>query len=496
MSHDENKGVPAGRGLALLLLPALVFPLGYVVTAEFFSAYALEYLLLTAVSMVACAFLLPVLRRPFIEELPVVLLLVVFLVAYYFKFYLMVLRPDLVYLLPLRMDRNFIFDATMIRVYATTTWAFVAFCFSSMMFCVLSGPYSHRQHQLQPTIFAMHLSFALALILIVVSSLLVVRFNIVMGLPGQALPFRLGGLIVYLRTITIPVLLVLITWGGFQLRHKWWPLIGGVTMMVYGVSDMLLRTTKGKLFFLLMAMSFLWLLQGNRVRVMHVVRALIAAPFMIVAFQLIGDARFVRHNYTGSMLEAVTTAAAMQLESISVLGFFSTISAAIERVLMRLSGSDLLVALVAYNAEQIEWRIWEVLLRPRGFAGYLTVDIFGAPAELIHVFGLAPSLVGFFYIIGGNALVLLGISVFTITILWLWRKLVLSNLGSKVVSQVFLLMFVLNVAIDGVLDRAIMHQLPVYIFSLVLCECLWWVGRTRIRIRGFAVTGQRGGGTP
>ncbi|MDQ7839385.1 MAG: hypothetical protein RDU59_12935 [Thermodesulfobacteriota bacterium] len=482
-----------GRSSSLRWLLAFLFPVGYVLTMNFFNDYALEYFFLTAVSLVACFFLFSVLKRPFIEHLPVWILFLVFWGAYYLKFYLMIIDPDLVYLLPLRVYDYFVSDEILLRVYTTTTLAFSTFCFISGTACLLNKKHRPQEQPAKPSVLSLYLSLTVALVLIGVSSLLTFGFDIVMGLQKQALPFRLEGLIVYLRLITIPIILILIIWGGFRLRRKSWTLLGTVVLILYGISDMLLRASKSTLFFLLIALGLLWLLNGGKIRAYHMGFGLIVGSFSLLLYPFIMALRIAQHSYPDNMIAALSTA--MRSEILGSSSLLSMLGATLDLILMRISGSDILMALVAYDAEPLGWRTWEVLTGPRGFAGHLTVNVFGAPPEIIDAFGLAPSLVGFFFTIGGDWMVLLGMGLFTYTVLWAWRKLADSGLRSKIIAQVFLLMFVLSMAIDGVLDRAILHQLPVYVVTLFLCEWIMRLSDASGRRNRLQATNVPGGST-
>lgn len=458
---------------------ALTFPIGYMVTLYFFHDYTIEYFLFTVIAFLACLFLLSVLNGPFILRFPIWLLLLVFLIVYYMKFYLIILRPDLVRLLPMQVYTHIVSDEVLIRTYATTTWAFVAFSGAAWMFRSTRRSFWSRQEQRKPTKLSMGLAVGGAMVLITASSLFVYATDMIMGGLGQELPFRLGGMVAYLRIITIPVMLVLIMWGtsGAMQRGS---AMGAVLLAVHGISDMVLRTSKGTLFFALIAAGFLWLLQGKKIRSHHVMLGLIAGVLVLFLYPFAMDLRFVlRSNYAYNLSTAVSIAFLMRVGQPSLANLFSTLTTALEYIVMRLSGSDILAALVAHDAEAVGWRIWDVLTGPHGFAGHLTVDVFGGPAELVGASALAPSLVGFFYVVGGDLVVFLGMGIMTIAVLWFWEKLAVSNLRSRVVAQVSMLNIVLMMAVDGLLDRAIVYKLPVFAASVFLCECIIRLGDAR-----------------
>ena len=110
----------------------LIFVGGYIATFYSFEQVALEYLGLTMLAIFACCLLLLRLKPPLVNKLPIWLILFVFMVAYYLKFYLMVWNPEI---MPSGFLRQFYWmlnsPEILLDTYAAMTYAFVTFCLTS-----------------------------------------------------------------------------------------------------------------------------------------------------------------------------------------------------------------------------------------------------------------------------------------------------------------------------------------------------------------------------
>src|SRR6202521_5951248 len=120
---------------------ASLFLIGWLLTVGSFHGLSLEYTLLASLSLASCALLLLFLDGPLRPNLPIWIVLLVFLVNYYLKFYAIVLFPDILEtpgstgslgcIIPPAKDVLFF-------TYWLMTCAFVPFCLVAVPFAVSS----------------------------------------------------------------------------------------------------------------------------------------------------------------------------------------------------------------------------------------------------------------------------------------------------------------------------------------------------------------------
>ena len=108
---------------------------------------------------------------------------------------------------------------------------------------------------------------------------------------------------------------------------------------------------------------------------------------------------------------------------------------------------------------------------------FFTTEVMGYPPEAIHT--SAPSLVGWFYLVGGNVLVIAGVFGLTLALWIIWYQLPRSRLRCLAVAQALVATWILlGVAVDGVLDRAYLPALSC-LASVVACEWVTRLGKAR-----------------
>jgi hypothetical protein len=107
----------------------------------------------------------------------------------------------------------------------------------------------------------------------------------------------------------------------------------------------------------------------------------------------------------------------------------------------------------------------------------VTVDLFGfSPNDITAE---APSLVGWFFLVGGHTLVVVGLAGFTVAAYALWRILIRMRLRSLPVVQAIFLAQLFTQATEGMLD--ILISLPMLAWPASVAACEWLVRRAEAR---------------
>ena len=121
-------------------------------------------------------------------------------------------------------------------------------------------------------------------------------------------------------------------------------------------------------------------------------------------------------------------------------------------------------------------------LRPLGplsatsVTSFFTTEVMGYPAEAVH--SSAPSLLGWFYLVGGNLLVIAGVFGLTVAVWMMWRQLRILRLRCLPVAQALVASWILFVSVDGVLDRLYLPILSC-VLSVIVCEWVTRLGQRR-----------------
>ena len=417
----------------------LLFIVGYISTFSRFESCAVEYLGLTMLSVLACCLLLSVLSCPIRFALPVWLLLVVFAVAYYFKFYLIVYNPEIVESLWFP-HLYFVAESPgiLLKAYAITTCTFSIFCFTAWLFFVLT---SHIQKSIPET--ELNHRFILS-ILVWLIPILMMLTGCGMYITGVArmgascayLPFRLAGWMFYTRFVLIPGLLLLLVWCGDQAGLQKYSNLGITLLFLHGISELLLRSSRGVLLglFMLLVLFFVSACRMNKYRLILFITIII---FTVLVFPVISDYRYIRAaDKDISITKALEDSIAQQKET----SLAETLGRTSWNIVFRFIGIDSLLPILGVD------------FKPLGISSlfessterYYTNSVLRYPLSAEH--SSAPSLPGWFYLANGAYFAVIGVSCFIILTLIFWYILIRARLLCQPVAQaMFLYYFVFRV---------------------------------------------------
>lgn len=462
-------GLARRVGLGWRWLVIIVLIGGYAATFSKFGHWQVEYSALTLASLLACLLLLSVLNRPLEITAPVWLFLVLFLGAYYFKLYWMLNEPKIVSTVWFP-HLDWIVDSPEIVVsgYATTTYAFIAFSLTAWLCIVLAKPLraSSPKRRIHYVAVASHLQWVISFLMAVTSYLMYITGIAIMGAESVYLPFRLAGLIYYTRVALIPALLLLLIWCSDEADLRKYVRAGIILLCLHGLSDILLRGSKGALLLLFISLGFLFLVTGR----MTAPRAwfmISIGVLNILLWPLILNYRYLRDPTRGIIHTVVGAMGSVWQGEYPVS---EALSGMLTGVLSRFTGIEGLLASVGVGFEPIGFtKLFDPMVER-----IFTIEVLGYSRDAIH--GSAPGLLGWFYIVGGHYLAVVGSVSFVVLTWYFWCFLRKVRLICRPVAQALFLGLVFGLAMDGMLNYLGVGVVTT-VGSIGVCELLVRNGR-------------------
>ncbi len=141
-------------------------------------------------------------------------------------------------------------------------------------------------------------------------------------------------------------------------------------------------------------------------------------------------------------------------------------------LVLRLTGAGALLAITLRHVHPLGAAAWDAFWGPRSWTGYIDIEIFNISPRYVDYFGIAPSLVGLFYVVDGIAGAVVGCASLLTLTLYGWR--LLGKLGATLgpASRAVYLEIVLWVVIDGNATLQLAKELVVFSASLLLAYWL------------------------
>ena len=426
----------------------IFFAAGYLETYQFISANGGSYFfLLSLVALLSCLLLLRRLNGQILDTFPIYIMLIVFGVGYFLQFFILASDP----IAPtgqIIITRN-VTSFTYAEIYATTVLAFSAFCLTSY---ILLG--RHQGSETKPEVISLRTEDVASLVRLLFSLILPLEIILgyftwteqiaVMGAQNASLPFRLAGIIFYSRTTILPALILLLisTADQYHLRRSF--SAGILLFLLHGLADTLLRSSRSALVFTLLAIFFL-LAVSRRFTRRRFRLACAGVLLSLLLFPIITAYRYAR---TESGFSAFGSALKDGVVTVENNGTVSEIlSDTGYSLVFRLTGADSLLEIINRHPRQIG------LLHMNQVTDFFNDYVMNIDGDSVTTY--APSLVGWFYLVGGNAFVLAGIIAFVTGVQLLWNKLRSIRLQCRWVAQALFLVLFVYAASDGVLDHLV-----------------------------------------
>lgn len=467
------------HGLRWAILP--VFLLGAWATMAQLRPYGSEYLALALIATLACATLLGRLRAVTVGSLPVWVLLGAFILGYFIKFFVLVTiaeEPAAVTFMAVTPDRLVYASnpATAIETFRISVVGFTTFCLVAALLPMPSGPNRgpHERIRAEAVAGRVRLALSLGMVVLVATTAIAIALGaFVMGTAQEALPGRALGIIFYSRTIGLVLLTLTVMQLGLTTNRPAWTRAAVFLLFLFAVSEVLVRSTRGSLVTVALALALMIVivrgrLEKSAVRIFGALFALALALYPVIT-----QYRVLRRQTEGGTqmfadaLERATTDSTFGDLVLSGLASFLT----------RFMGVDSLLYLT--TSEHRMGMDGVLALNASGITlgGYFTHVVVGIPETWVH--SEAPSLLGWFLMVGGWWGVTAGLALYLLAGWWIWQQIWRSQLLIKPVLQVQFLLYWLLLSSEGTLDYTI-GQLPLVLVVAALLEVLLRWGGTSL----------------
>lgn len=300
------------------------------------------------------------------------------------------------------------------------------------------------------------LVFAGALLLI--STGLMAYFGI--GVLGQVtlerLPYRLGGIVYYSRTLFLPCLITHIMLIGARLKRLGGGTLSGLLLLgALGLSDTLLTTSRGAVLYYL---TF-WVLAAWTSKRMYGLRTQgsVKGLLVVLVFATVIATPYVsayRTSRAASSLDAITDSLREASARVGVVGSspMENVIMGLSHTIMRLTGIEML-AVYIYAGVIPSTEVLAAIVASGGTGPYTTHTIFGVPSNAAHA--VAPSLVGTLYLVGGSAFVVCGGLAMGAISCMLWKSIHRWIRGSAGLAQVMLMTSIIYYMTEGLLENGL-----------------------------------------
>ncbi len=449
------------------LIP-LIFIVGYVSTFLLFDEFSLDYFSLNVFSFLACCLLLTRLGPPLIKKLPIWIIFSYFLAFYFIKFYLLIIMPwDIPFTGAELLHQS---EELAIDVFETTSYAFIVFCVTAWFLLYFSRNLTFnatpKNIKYKPVVSFLKRTVP---ILMIMTGAVMYIFNIKAGI-NEYLPFRLAGWTVYIRAILIPALLLLLIYFGNEANQKKNVKLGIGLLFLHGISEVLLKTSKAGLLFPFLMLALLLIITRQMTK-KHMKLLVSIILITIILFPVIGIYRYTRASNTAvssSFGEAL-------LLSTEILSYSELMAIEVAGIIGRFVGVDFLTYIINAHFKPLYFE---------AFFGDSTIsdvmkEAMGVP--LWAQYGIAPGLLGWFYLVGGSSFVSIGIAGLTILVWLIWRGIAKAKLYCTPIAQTLFLFLLITICSEGMLLSQVYLQILVIGGSVSVCE--WMVRQYKIKKR-------------
>ena len=259
------------------------------------------------------------------------------------------------------------------------------------------------------------------------------------------LPFRLKGIVFYLRVVCVPIFILI----GISFLDHSNDVVGsraGISILILnGFADMFLRNSRSSLLLALLLLLFLLIANGVRLRMKEkaFLGLILVIGFLMVP--IMSEYRGVRMLQTLSQYETLVFLF-KKGESSWLLQF----TQGLKFVFFRMPGIESLWCQLALGARPLGIYSLDVINSTNGIAGYLTQVIHPLMNETNTL--LAPGFVGWLYLVGGAPVIFVGsMCVGFITVL-VWSVIDTVFIKISATAKAFLLWMLFLALTEGTLD--------------------------------------------
>lgn len=430
-------------GLRWVLL--FIFPVGWYFTQAYYK-YNPTYLISTLVATVSLGFLLLILGRSSRSVFALAIWIIVGIVVagYFVKFYWLSGLATIDGVVTDSFDNKTLALASMpdlmLKTYWVFTIGFVAFCLSAMLALILlevadgellnsslileDRAEDSLREKVRRLVIPLLIFTAVAMI-ISAGAQYVLGIGVA-GVQAQTTSYRLGGIIFYLRSISLPFFLLLILWLTDKFYLKKIFAVSLVLLLVHGLTQTLLTASRGALPGLFIPLVLIWILSGK----FNFSRKLLTVVSLVVVLllhPLISNYRMARIGGNASDLSGAissSTEKASSRETDNVIK--DLLMSGIGGYSARIPGTECILMVLEYGESK---GLFYYLFNKRSLGDIYTQDVAGMDPEA--VIGISPSLMGMFFLLAGYAGVVIGMTGWVF--LWFFVCLVLQRMKMKTV---------------------------------------------------------------
>jgi len=465
------------KNIIFIFFPFL-FLVGYFITAYRMEKNGIEYFFLTVLSMIVCWLLLFQIYKPIRFGLPIWIMFLLFIAAYYLKFYLFIFSPEFAakrfWLLPQMVTSEDI----LIKTYRIIVYSFVGICTTGWL--LLATKRTQKINMLFQNVDSIKANWKnLTLVLFPIIFILIITTNYIMyttrisimGAKQVYLPFRLAGITYYTATGIISTLLLLLVWVTYRKKYKLWFSLCISFIILHMALQTFLRSTKGMIVSVVVSITFLFAVRGklSKKQLFFIV---IMISLIILLYPSLNVYRWVR--LADPELKVLPAISKVLFETIprTYNGFWNVFISGFYSIIDRLTGVEGLIMIIGVGFMPLGVRASQALLMfgGPGLARIFTTEIEGIPESVIH--SSATSFLGWFYMIGGFWFVILGPIIFIIIMWSIWMWLLRANLRCWPIAAVALLSTMFGSLIDGNLENILRWGGLTTLVMIIFCEFL------------------------
>lgn len=463
-----------------LLLVRALFPLvfigGYAITCSRYQDIAVEYFLWHLLALTSCAVVLGSIRGFQYKHAGIWVVLSIFLVVNVVRFYWLAIDPTAVKIMMPTDSYTF-----MNRSPDALHEAFVLMVISFTLVCVSmvildkwmkTSAYSSDAES-SPQSLACYKAVVKYFPITVFVALMVLgyaahHFHIgEMGAAaGDPLPFRLKGIIFYVRTVVMPILILGTIFSAEKVRNFRVARFGIGLLIMHGLLDMVIRGSRSSLLLVLLLLFFLVISKGITLLRLEKIGLGIAVTIAMFMVPLMTQYRAMRVAGGLSMLDALGSA----FDRLSG-NWFVEIFNGIKFVLFRMPGIESVWAMKALHAEPLYARSLDVISDKMGMAGYLTYYVHPGMYQSDNTL-LAPGYIGWFYLAAGICGVVLGSIIMGVVAVIGWKFASRDASKSGAVGRVFYFWMMFLALTEGTLD-SMRYMLAVGVGTILVLE-IWF----------------------
>lgn len=410
------------------------------------------------------------------QNAPVYLSFLSFLVAYLFQLAVLIANPDIagfdLWIADFISDEKVIFSFAVSFIVAIS-----GYCLGVLLVSIFRKKKNNFNNKNTFFYFdskRLFFWFLVLLFLSVSTALIIFIFGIShMGGEGTVLPFRLNGLIFYIRTDLIPLLITFSIYACMIKKNLRYVTLFLALLIFHALTDMTLRSSRGFLIQVMLSVFFLFIFMG-KFDLKRLFQGALVIGFTAIMVPLIGIARGLQTS-TDIGTFAALYEGIVRVMSSSDLSIFELFFNSLAFLFVRFTGAVTFLQVLGRDYEFIGLGILEPGFR---VTNYMTYEVMGWSTD--QAMGYAPGTLGYFYLIGGNFSLFWGMFLIGFLSYFLWIRLSNIQMLSKVPFMAFLLSWYFMALADGSWDN-IGFRILILIFLGIVVEIFARLSSRRLK---------------